>query len=310
MSEVITIKVINPGFLSLIQDKGRSGFQALGVPEAGAMDKESILIANRLVGNEEDAPVIEATAMGLEIEFLGDATIAVAGGDLILQVDNISLPMYQSHFIKKGSLLKFAGVKSGARAYLSFAGEFLIPKVMGSYSTYIRGEIGGMQGRKLEKEDLLEIETKEVPERIFDPSILGDYREDRIRVILNRDEDYFTGEGINTFLTSEYSISNQSDRMGYRLTGPEVSHRDGGDIISTAINFGAVQVPGHGQPIIMMADRQTVGGYAQIGRVISVDLPILAQSFPGEMIRFKEISLREAQDIYRGRLTRIRKALV
>ncbi len=310
MSKVVKIKVINPGFLSTIQDKGRSGFQALGVPEAGVMDRESLIIANKLVSNQEDSPVIETTAMGLEIEFLDDATIAVAGGDLSLQVDDISFPMYQTLSIRKGSILKFAGVKSGARAYLSFAGKLLVPKVMGSYSTYIRGEIGGIKGRKLEKDDFLEIETKEVPKKTFNTSIIRDLEEKKIRVILNRDEDYFTGEGINTFLTSEYTISNQSDRMGYRLSGPEISHRNGGDIISTAINFGAVQVPGHGQPIIMMADRQTVGGYAQIGRVISVDLPVLAQSFPGEKIRFKEISLREAQNIYRKRLERIRTNLV
>lgn len=310
MSAKTSVKVINPGFLSTIQDKGRNGYQAFGVPEAGAMDREAILIANALVGNQENTPVIEVTAMGLELELFGDLTIAVAGGDLDFQVDKISLPLYQTHLIKKGSIIKFAGVKSGLRAYLAFAGKLNIPEIMGSYSTYLRGKFGGLEGRKLEKEDVLEIETKDVPQKIFNPLALRDYSVKEIRILLNRDEDYFTGEGINTFLTSDYIISNHSDRMGYRLEGPEILHRNGADIISTAINFGAVQVPGHGQPIIMMADRQTVGGYAQIGRVITTDLPLLAQSLPGEAISFKEISLREAQEAYRERLSQIRQALV
>lgn len=310
MSEIISVKVINPGILSSIQDEGRKGFQAFGVPEAGAMDKEAILIANLLVNNEENTPVIEVTVMGLELEFSGDIILAVAGGDLDLQIDNISSPMYQTLFVKGGSRLKFAGMRHGARAYLAFAGQIKIPEVMGSYSTYMRGEIGGMKGRKLEKGDTFEIETKKVFKKILDSYVIRDYNIREIRVLLNRDEDNFTGEGINTFLTSEYLITTQSDRMGYRLEGPIISHRVSGDIISTGINFGAVQVPTHGQPIIMMADRQTVGGYAQIGRVISADLPILAQSLPGEKVTFKEISLREAQEIYRERVSRIRAALV
>ena len=132
---------------------------------------------------------------------------------------------------------------------------------------------------------------------------------DILRVLLNRDEDYFTGQGINTFLSEEYELSAQSDRMGYRLEEPSIAHRQGADIIYSAINLRAIQVPGHGKPIIMMADRQTVGGYAQIGRVISSDLPILAQKLPGAKIRFREISLRESQQLYRNRLSELRADL-
>jgi antagonist of KipI len=302
--------VITPGFLSTIQDMGRQGFQAFGVPEAGAMDREAALIANLLVSNRENAPLIEITVMGLEMEFAAEATIAVTGGNLNLQVDNVPQPMYQTLSIKPGSRIKFAGVKKGARAYLAIAGEMNIPLVMGSFSTYLRGEIGGMKGRKLEKDDIIEGKTKYVSYKALDDSLIRDYGNKVIRVVINRDEDYFTGEGINTFLTSEYTISSQSDRMGYRMEGPEITHRKGADIISTAINFGAIQVPGHGQPIVMMADRQTVGGYTQIGRVITNDLPYLAQMFPGEKVSFKEVSIREAQNIYRDRISILRKALV
>lgn len=310
MSNKVIATVINPGFLSTIQDMGRKGFQAFGVPEAGAMDREAALIANLLVSNNENAPLIEVTVMGLELEFATEAVVAVAGGDLNLQIDNIPQPMYQSLTIKAGSRLKFAGVRKGARTYLAIGGELNIPLVMESSSTYLRGEIGGMKGRKIEKGDLLEGEAKIVPQKVLDESLVRDYNKREIRVLINRDEDYFTGEGINTFLTSEYIISSQSDRMGYRMEGPEIAHRKGADIISTAINFGAIQVPGHGQPIVMMADRQTVGGYTQIGRVITSDLPYLAQMFPGEKISFKEVSLREAQNVYRDRLNLLRKALV
>ncbi len=310
MNNKSSVKVLNPGFLSTIQDLGRKGFQAYGVPEAGAMDKEAALIANLLVSNDENNPVIEITVMGLELEVLGEISVAVTGGDLNFIIDNKPQPMYQTILVQKGSRIKFSGVKKGARAYLSFAGKMNIPQVMGSFSTYLRGKFGGLEGRKLEKEDIIEIETKNVEQKNFDEKLIRDYTKREIRVLLNREEDYFTGEGINTFLTSEYLISTQSDRMGYRLEGPEIAHRHGADIISTAINFGAIQVPGHGQPIIMMADRQTVGGYTQIGRVISADLPYLAQMFPGEKISFKEISLREAQLIYKNRLNLIREALV
>lgn len=311
MDNKTIVNVINPGFLSTIQDMGRKGFQAYGVPEAGAMDKEAALIANLLVGNEESYPLIEVTVMGLELEFTGYAKVAVAGGDLNFQVNGSAAPMYETIQVESGSRIKFAGVKKGARAYLAISGVMInVPKVMESYSTYLRGEIGGIKGRKLEKGDILEFSTAQTNNKKFPEYLIKDYGNREIRVLLNREEDYFTGEGINTFLSSEYSISTQSDRMGYRLEGPEIFHRSGADIISTAINFGAIQVPGHGQPIIMMADRQTVGGYTQIGRVISTDLPLLAQVFPGEKISFKEVSLREAQELYRQRMKEIREVLV
>lgn len=312
MPDNISVKVLSPGFLSTIQDLGRSGFQAFGVPESGAMDKEAAMTANLLVSNKETAPVIEVTVMGLELEFSGDSKVAITGGDLMPTVNGLSVPMYQTLDIAAGSRLKFSALKKGARAYLAFSGELQLKKIMNSFSTYLRGSFGGFQGRKLEKNDIIFLKPRENKDedKYLASSLIRNYQKDTLRVYLNRDEDYFTGEGINAFLTSEYHVSPQSDRMGYRLEGALISHRKGADIISTAINFGAIQVPGHGMPIIMMADRQTVGGYTQIGRVISVDLPLLAQMLPGSKVNFKEISLRESQELYRERLKEIREALI
>lgn len=309
MKRKVNVKVIRPGIMSSIQDMGRRGYQAFGVPEAGAMDREAALIANLLLGNPEDAALIEITVMGLELEFDDTVMIAVAGGDLGFHINGVDAPMYQSICMQAGSRLSFEGIKEGSRAYLALGGEICLPKLMGSHSTYMRGKIGGYEGRMLEKDDLFQVEARECQGKSLADNLIRDYGVREIRVLLHRDEDNFTGQGINTFLTEKYTISNSSDRMGYRMEGPLIEHRDGADIISTAINFGAVQVPGHGQPIVMMADRQTVGGYAQIATVISADLPLLAQMLPGQEISFKEVSLREAQDIYRQRMGVLRRAL-
>ena len=308
MKTQASLTVSHPGFFSLIQDGGRKGYQAFGVPESGAMDKEAAMIASLLAGNPKEAPVIEVTVMGLELEVHEDLTIAITGGDLGPQVDGMPVPMYQTVKIQTGSRLRFTGLRTGARAYLAFSGTMKADNVMGSYATYTRGNFGGLDGRKLEKGDSIVIEPKETTFKRFDASVLPGYGQTEIRVILFREDEAFTGEGIHTFLSEPYDISNQSDRMGYRLSGPLISHREGADMISSAITFGAIQVPGHGQPIIMMADRQTVGGYTQIGRVISADLSVLAQSLPGKTLTFKEVSLREAQNLYRQRMNQINKA--
>ena len=309
MSSSVTVRVIQPGFLSTVQDLGRTGYQAFGVPESGAMDKEAAMIANMLTGNHENSPVIEVTVMGLELEFSDSVQIAITGGNLRPVIDGRPAEMYQTITINAYSRLSFTGVQSGARAYIGFAGHLLIDPVMGSCSTYLRGNFGGYQGRKLQKDDVLQIKTKHVQEKQVSCRIIPDYQRSECRVLLFREQEAFSGKGISSFLAGEYEISNQSDRMGFRLEGPAIAHRKGPDIISAAISFGAIQIPGHGQPIIMMADRQTVGGYTQIGCVISVDLPLLAQSLPGKKISFKEVSLREAQELYRQRYQSVRNAI-
>lgn len=307
MRNRVEILVKKPGMLTTVQDKGRKGYQAFGVPEAGAMDKEAMLIANRLVGQDENNPVLEITLMGLELEFRGQVYLAVTGGNLSPKLNGVDLPMYSAVEVKNRDILKFPGIKSGARAYLAFSGKLEAEKIMGSTSTYLRGEFGGFKGRKLLQGDILNVECEECEFRELPGELIRDYSQTTIRIVLNRFENDFKGSGIRTLLENEYVLSSLCDRMGYRLEGPEIKHRKSADIISTGINFGTIQVPGHGKPIIMMADHQTVGGYTQIGRVISADLPCLAQKLPGSKIRFQEISLREAQDLQRSRLGEIRE---
>ena len=309
MSNQLQIQVLNPGMLTTIQDLGRLGYQAFGVPQSGAMDQEAARVANLLAGNEENAPLLEITVMGPELLFSGEAMVAITGGNLSPRLDGVEIPMYQTVQVFPGSRLKFGNRKSGARAYLAIAGNLQAEYVMGSAATYLRGAFGGYKGRKLMRGDVLEVDSRPSPFAELPEDFWPDYAKDTLRVTLDREENHFTGSGIHRFLSEPYQITPQSDRMGYRLAGAVIPHRKGPDIISRGITFGAIQVPGHGQPIVMMADRQTVGGYTQIGSVISADISVLAQKLPGETLRFQEVSLREAQEVLRTRLTLLRSEI-
>ncbi len=293
------IKFINGGMLTSIQDFGRYGYQKYGMPVSGAMDTHSLQIANWLVGNKRNEACFEITYLGAEIEFQTDTTIAIAGAMLHATVNGNPIRMHASITIKSGDVLGMGAVIKGMRAYLAISGGISVPEVMGSKSTYLRGKIGGFKGRKIENGDEVKIGDhthstyKEIPAPLLFiyPSV------QTIRVLKGTEIDRFTKEGFKTFLNSEYSVSNENDRMGYRLSGLAIKHNDGADIISSGIVNGSIQVPGHGEPIIMMADHQTVGGYTKIANVISVDLPILAQMKAGDKIKFKEVTLEEAQDL-------------
>lgn len=293
------IKFINSGMLTSIQDFGRYGYQKFGMPVSGAMDTHSMQLANWLVGNDRNEACFETTYLGPEIKFLTNTTIAISGALVHATVNGNPVRMNSTIQISEGDTLVMGAVKKGMRSYLSVAGGISVPEIMGSKSTYLRGKIGGIDGRKIENGDEIKIgknpsmKYKEVPAPLLFlyPSI------QTIRVIRGTEFDRFTVEGFDTFLNSKYSVSNENDRMGYRLSGPAIKHKDGADIISSGIVNGSIQVPGHGEPIIMMADHQTVGGYTKIANVISVDLPILAQMKAGDKVKFKEIKLEEAQDL-------------
>lgn len=297
-----SITIINPGLLTTIQDFGRIGYQQYGVPVAGAMDRFSLQLANILVGNDRYEAALEITMMGSTIEFNIDLAITITGVDLFPTVNGKKVEMYKTIYVNKGDVLKFSSIKNGCRAYLAVAGGFKVPEVMGSKSTYLRGKIGGLEGRKLKKGDVLSVNidgnckyfgVRKIPEHL-----IPEYKNEvTVRVILGPEQEYFTEEGIDTFLSSEYILTNKCDRMGYRLEGPKIEHKEGADIISTGMNFGAIQVPGHGQPIIMMADRQTTGGYTKIANVITVDIPYLAQLKPGDKVRFKKVTIQEAHNL-------------
>ncbi len=293
--------VKNPGALTTVQDGGRMGAQGLGFGTAGAMDLQSLFLLNILLGNDLNEAALEATLLGPEITFLEDNCFALTGADMGATLDGVPVPRYEAVTAKKGSVLKLGFAKSGVRAYIGFAGGMEIPMVMGSKSTSLKYHLGGVEGRALLSGDRISFTAprKELRHQKRRKLDVPDFsaKEQDIRVVLGMQQEYFTKEGIRTFFESPYEISGQSDRMGYRLDGEPVSYEDTVDIISDAIVPGAIQIPSNGKPIILMADRQTTGGYAKIGAVISADLPRLAQMGPGAVIHFKEVSVEEAQEL-------------
>ena len=295
--------------LTSIQDLGRYGYQKFGMPVSGAMDIHSLQLANYLVGNKREEACFEITFLGPEIEFHSDTTIAISGAIMQATVNGKFVPMNTSIPISKGDMLVMGAVKKGMRSYLSVAGGIMVPEVMGSKSTYLRGKVGGFKGRKIETGDIVEIgDNAQTEIKIIPTALLFVYPGvQTIRVIKGTEFERFESAGWGSFLNSEYSISNQNDRMGYRLSGPQIKHKDGADIISSGIVNGSVQVPGHGEPIVMMADHQTVGGYTKIATVISVDLSIMGQMKAGDKIRFVEVSLEEAQNLVKKQEENINK---
>lgn len=296
------IRIIKAGILTTIQDMGRYGYQETGMAVSGVMDTRSTSIANILVGNDENEGAIEVTMMGPTIEFTADNIIAVTGGDLSAKLDGTDFPRYQAVLVKAGQTLSFMAPKAGSRAYIAFAGGLDVPVVMGSKSTNLKSKIGGLDGRKLENGDEIGFTAPKtsLPNMEKRKVAVPDFsaKEHELRVVLGPQDDYFPQSSIDVFFNNEYTISNEYDRMGCRMQGPVIKHKIGGDIITDGISFGAVQVPSHGNPIVMMADHQTTGGYTKIGNVISVDLPILAQCMPGHKIRFKSVAIEVAQYWY------------
>ena len=294
------IKFANGGFITTIQDMGRTGYQEFGVPAAGVMDTLSFRKANILVGNDENEAALEVTLMGPMFTFTSDNIIAVTGGDLGAKINGKDIPMYQAILAKKGDTMSFMGIKSGSRAYVAFAGGLDIPVVMGSKSTHMKSNLGGFEGRKLGPGDEIEFTAPKTTLPNMSRRVLpaDDFSKAscELRVILGPQDDCFTEKGIQTFLSSTYTLTNEADRMGLRFEGEKIEHKNGGDIITDGISFGAVQVPSHGQPIVMMADHQTTGGYTKIAGVISVDLPKAAQLKPGCKVTFRAVTVEEAQD--------------
>jgi len=331
------------GLLTTVQDTGRYGYQRYGMPVSGAMDTFSCELANLLVGNDPGDACLEATVTGPEMIFTGETTVAVTGADMGPQINGMSIPLNTAVGVKQGDRLGFTGLKSGCRSYIAFAGGINVPPVMGSRSTYLRAGIGGYQGRALIEGDQLPLgEASTIPGKELPPGearslipgeemplgetrekarirqllsipegLIPGYRhEQTIRVIPGPEAHYFEIEGLRSFLSTEYRVTAQSDRMGYRLSGETIMHREGkAGIISAGISAGTVQVPGDGQPIVLMADRQTSGGYARIANVISVDMTLLAQMKPGDTIRFRETTLDHARQLYIDRHRQITGAL-
>ncbi|MCX5907105.1 MAG: biotin-dependent carboxyltransferase family protein [Deltaproteobacteria bacterium] len=305
-------EVLHPGIYTTLQDLGRRGFMKYGTPASGVADSFSAKVANLMVGNLPGAAVLETTLFRLELLALEDVTIAVTGGDLSPVQNKNPLPMWQAISLKKGDQIAFRARKKGFRAFLAIRGGFGGPKFMDSRSVYVRG----MMGSPLKAGEILESEDAAVAPpslRPLPPDLIPDYADKKpLRVMLGPQEDRFTSQGIETFLSSDYTVSPQSDRMGYRLEGPKIQHVQGADIISESIARGAVQVPGDGKPIIMLWDAQVSGGYTKIATVISADLDRLAQVMPGEKLRFQAVPVEEAHEALREfeeSVSRVRKMI-
>lgn len=303
------IIIDNPGLLTTIQDEGRFGYGQFGVTPSGPMDVESFQIANLLVGNAPGESALEATFLGPTFHVTEDTIIAIAGADMSPTLDGTSIPMHQAIAVPAGSEVKLQVAKNGSRSYIAFCGGFDVPLVMGSRATSIQNHIGGFDGRKLAKGDELSLRpAPNVPQNVLRRSASHQIRrkkENIIRVLLGPQDDYFTKEGLATFLGTPYTVSKDFDRMGCRLEGQPIQHKTDGNIISDGMANGAIQIPTTGQPIIMLAERQSTGGYTKIGTVISVDLPVIGQCCPGDIIRFQAVSLEEAHRLLKEHQSRM-----
>ena len=254
----MSITILNPGMLTSVQDLGRIGYQQYGVSVSGVMDPRSASIANILVDNDEGEAVLECTMMGPHLCFDAPNIIAITGGDLGATLDGQSIGTYRAVPVNAGQTLRFTMLRTGCRAFVAFAGGLDIPVVMGSRSTNMKAKIGGYQGRKLQKDDVIGFRAPKTDLKNLVRHISPEFMpraEYKLRIVFGPQDDAFTERGI-TFLSSVYTLTPEFDRMGCRLDGELIEHVKSGDIISDGIApFGAVQVPSAGKPIIMLADR-------------------------------------------------------
>ena len=293
------IEVVKPGLLTTVQDAGRRGWRAFGMPVAGAMDRHAYAVANLLAGNPAGAAALEMTLVGAALRFEAAAYVAICGADLRPTLDARSVRTWSAFPVPAGAVLACGASASGARAYVAVHGGIDVPLVLGSRSTYVRAGVGGLAGRPLRAGDRVPIGAPRAPlpaaPRALAPALVPSYApEVRLRVVLGPQDDRFTQRAIATFLGEPYAVTARNDRMGYPLEGPAIEHVAGPDIVSDAILPGAVQVPGSARPIVMAVDAHTVGGYAKIATVIGPDLARLAQARQGDSVRFTAIALDEA----------------
>ena len=297
-------EVIQRGALATIQDMGRYGYQQYGVSISGAIDKFAFRIANILVGNEDEEAVLEMTLLGPKLKFLTDLKISITGANLQPSVNKKPIEMWKTLDVKQGDILSFGSTRNGCRAYLALRGGIDMPMMMNSRSTHLLAELGGL-GRPLIKGDVICVKNIDdngssiKSNRRLPSHTIPEYKKEwDIRIIVGPQIDYFTTQGIKTFFESEYEVTNQSNRMGYRLTSPRIEHKKGADVITEATPPGSIQVPGNGMPIVLLSDAMPTGGYPKIGVVITKDLNCFAQAKPGDKIRFNRISVIKSHKIY------------
>ena len=302
------LRVLSPGLMTTVQDLGRVGYQHLGVPVSGALDPVSLRAANLLVGNAPGTAALEIAYQGPALAVEADSVrVALAGGrapvEIVSQDGNGGserLALLESARLRRGQVVRIGALAGSAVLYLAVEGGFDIAPVLGSRSTYTRAAIGGIEGRALKAGDAIALKLAAAPEREerLLPSLdLAPPK--RFRVILGPQDDYFTQAGIAALLNSTYTVTPASDRMGMRLAGPVIAHAKGYNIVSDGIAPGSIQVPGNGLPIVLLADRQTTGGYPKIATVISADMPALGRLVPGSKVAFEAVDIEAAEAVAR-----------
>jgi len=304
------LRVINPGALATLQDRGRMGYQRYGVPQSGAIDTLTFAVACMLVGNELDEAAIEFTLTGGSYVLESGRCRAAVAGAFAVALNGTTVPSYRALDLRAGDMLRIGSSPvghGGARGYLAVAGGFDVAPVLGSRSTHVRSGIGGLDGAALRKDARLRLRTPQAqsgPPLALDPR-LARHDPGPIRVLPGPQDDAFAAAGWEVFLGESWRMSPHSDRMGMRLEGARVPHKSDYNIVSDGVPHGAVQVPGDGQPIVMLADRQSTGGYPKIATVISADLPRLGQFRPGDALRFARVAIDEAETAARELAARI-----
>lgn len=299
----MTFKVVNPGMFSTIQDAGRFSYQTFGFSPSGVLDYRAHKLANRLLGNEDDAAVLEMTLLGVELQAQKDIVISTSGAEASVTIDGNRYNHGTAIKLMKGETLKVGKCENGSRTYLAALGGFDVPEILGSRSTHTRSGIGGFEGRTLKSGDVLKAAGGDFSDGL--KQIRTFESDNIIRIIPGQQYDRFEEDVQRKLFSSEYTITKDSDRMGVRLDGPGLQTDEGHDVLSEPTQLGSIQVPKNGQPIILLNDRQTAGGYARIATVALADIPKLVQKSPGEKLTFKEIDVDEATKLYKEELAKI-----
>ncbi len=311
------LEVVEAGGIATLQDAGRAGWRRYGVPLAGAMDRFAFEAANRLAGNEPQAAALEIGAGDITLRARVDCLIAVTGAGFELSINQWTFPLWGSYFVRGGWSIRLTRNGFGTWAYVAAAGGFETAPVLGSRSTYLRGHFGGLDGRRLQPGDKLQTGSAprllmETAGRVLVPEALPAYGPSpTIDVVLGPQSERFDRDALGVFFAGTYRVSASSDRMGYRLEGPALLHGAGSDLTSQGMTTGSIQVPSAGQPIAMMADCATTGGYAVIACVTSTAMPLLAQCTPGvDEVRFRQTSVEAAQENYRTLINGLKHGIV
>ncbi|HEV2842947.1 MAG TPA: biotin-dependent carboxyltransferase family protein [Chthoniobacterales bacterium] len=317
----MNVNILSAGFVTSVQDLGRTGFRQSGISIGGALDSHAMRVANALVGNEDSAAGLEATLGNLRLRFDDQRVVAWCGGAFTVRIGDGNLPSGHAGLIAKDEELVMTAPKTGSRAWLAISGGIDVPPILGSRSTDLRGNFGGHEGRALRDGDQMPLGAKE---RRFETALLigrrsqtaaswvsewsapapwaaTAHRDRFLRVVRGADWNRFTTEAQTSLFSAPFTVLSDSDRMGVRLDGPKLDRVDSADLLSEAVVPGTLQVPPSGKPILLLGDCQTIGGYPKIAHVITVDLSIAAQLWPGDLVRFHEVSLAEAQNLLRER---------